>query len=219
MHLYKKIAQSLLVLSVLNLVFAAPVVPRGTPPGGETPSQYPSSSDSSDESPPDDSLPLEGSASLQGSAASAPSSGSSPSSHLPATDGRVPAHDSTTEAPTFAHPLSAADGPAPEPDSTTEAPTFAHPLSAADWPAPESDRITEASTSLHDSTAEVSTTETSSHATVAHDILPNGLSIPVLKKIAEYTGRLAAVAALTVGTFAFSDWLHKKFVEKYPDSR
>jgi hypothetical protein len=163
MHQYKTILQTLLVLSVLNVVFAAPVVPqevrdtgkdvavvaedvttlserrRGTPPGGTTPSEY-SSSSSSDGSPPQDSLPLEGSAPLQGSA---PLSWSAPSSHLSATDRQVPAQDSTTEASTSAHPLSAAEVPAPVPDSNTEASTSSH------RPVPVQDSTAEGSPTPH----------------------------------------------------------------------
>jgi hypothetical protein len=163
MHQYKTILQTLLVLSVLNVVFAAPVVPqevrdtgkdvavvaedvttlserrRGTPPGGTTPSEY-SSSSSSDGSPPQDSLPLEGSAPLQGSA---PLSWSAPSSHLSATDRQVPAQDSTTEASTSAHPLSAAEVPAPVPDSNTEAST------SSLRPVPAEDSTAEGSTNSH----------------------------------------------------------------------
>ena len=92
MRQYKTIAQIrvLLLLSILNVVFAAPVVPlevrdtdndvvavaedaiivsetrRGIPPDGTTPSQY--SSPLSDGSPPHDSLPLEEPEPSQGSA-------------------------------------------------------------------------------------------------------------------------------------------------------
>ena len=120
MHQYKIIAQTLLVLSILNLVLAAPV-PRDTIPGGTTPSQDPSPS--SDGSPP---LNLEG---------SAPSRGSPSSSHLSATDG-VPVYDSTTSA----RPLSAAAGPAPESYSITPASKSPYYSSATDRkpPAPES---------------------------------------------------------------------------------
>ena len=76
MHQYKTIIQILLFLSILNLVYAAPVPRvvttgsdrrRGTPPGGTTPLQGP-----------------------------APSSESAPLS----TDGQVPVPDSNTEAST-----------------------------------------------------------------------------------------------------------------------
>ena len=167
MHQYKTIAQTLLVLSVLNAVFAAPVLQevrdtgndvgvvaedvttvserrRGIPPDGTPPSQY--SSPSSDGSPPHDSLPLEGSAPLQGSA---PSTWSTSSSHLSTADGQVPVQYSTTKASTSTHPLSAAEVPAPVPYSNTEASTSAHPLSAAEVPAPVPGSNTEASTSSH----------------------------------------------------------------------
>lgn len=170
MHQYKTIAQTLLVLSILNLVFAAPVVPRevrdrdndvvaedgttvserrrATPLGGTTPSQYPSSS--SDGSPPHGSFPLGGSAPLQGSVPS------SESAHLSATDGHVPESDSITEASTSAHPLSATDGQVSVHDSTGEASTSAHPLPAADGAAPEPNSIMEASsTSSHHSVTDV----------------------------------------------------------------
>ena len=150
MHQYKTIVQTLLVLSILNLVHAVPVVPqevrdtgndvgvvaedvttesdrrRGIPLGGTTgitPSQY--SSSLPDGSPSHDPLPLDESL-LQGSESS---SGPAPSSHLSGTDGQVPVHDSTTGASTFEveHPLSAAtDGPAPVHDSTAEGSTTPH---------------------------------------------------------------------------------------------
>ncbi|KAI0265507.1 hypothetical protein BGY98DRAFT_547062 [Russula aff. rugulosa BPL654] len=82
MHLYKTITQTLLILSIPNLVFAAPI-PRGTDTvqGGtmKTPSQYQSSSP--DGLPPRDSLSLGGSAPLQDSASSSGSE-SPPSSHF-----------------------------------------------------------------------------------------------------------------------------------------
>jgi hypothetical protein len=96
MHLYKTITQILLILSIPNLVFAAPIpiIPReiGTVPGGTV------------------ITPLQD---------SAPSSGSPPSSEgigkTSATD-EVPA---TTDASTFAHPLSAPNGAAPVSDPIT----------------------------------------------------------------------------------------------------
>jgi len=117
----KTIVQTLLVLSILNLVYAAPVVPRevrdtgydvvvvaenvttasdrrrGTQ-GATTPLQY-SSSSSSDGSPSlvQESLPLERSAPLQGSA---PSSVSAPLSHLSDTDGQMPVHGLTARGST-----------------------------------------------------------------------------------------------------------------------
>ena len=168
MRQYKTIVQTLVVLSILNLVYAAPVVPqeirdtgndvgvvaedvttesdrrRGIPldgTTGTTPSQY--SPSFPDGSPPHDSLSLDKSALLQGSESS---SGPAPSSHLSATDGQVPVHDSTTEASTFEpeHPLSAAaDGQEPVHDSNTETST------SAQRPVP---------VPVHDSTAEGSTT-------------------------------------------------------------
>jgi hypothetical protein len=204
MHQYKTIVQTFLVLSILNLVYAAPVVPqevrdtgydvvvaaaedvttgsdrrRGTPPGGTTgttPSQY--SSSLPDGSPPHDSLPLDGSAPLQGPE---PSSGAAPSSHLSAE-------------PVSVHPLSA-DWPVPVPDSNTEASTSAHPLSP-DWPVPMPDSNTEASTSslrpvpAEDSTAEGSTN--SHYTAITPDMLhrdPNKVS----------TGRQIAGIALVFG--------------------
>jgi hypothetical protein len=96
MHLYKTITQILLILSIPNLMFAAPIpiIPReiGTVPGGTV------------------ITPLQD---------SAPSSGSPPSSEgigkTSATD-EVPA---STDASTFAHPLSAPNGAAPVSDPIT----------------------------------------------------------------------------------------------------
>jgi hypothetical protein len=191
MHQYKTIAQTILVLSVLNLVSAAPVAPReardtdndvvvaagdvttvskrrrdgDTPPGGTTPSQY-SSSSSSGETSPHGSSPLEESPLLQGSA---------PSSHLWATDGQVPVpvHDSITQEstrmPASTHPLSlaAADGgPAPAPVSNTEESTSSHHSSES-----ATDRPVPVPASVPDSTAEGSTTPHYSPVTL--DMLSN----------------------------------------------
>ena len=115
MHQCKTIAQTLVVLSILNPVFAAAVVPREVrdtgndvvvvtedvttvserrrdTPGGTTPSQY--SSSLSGGSRPHDSLPSEGSALLQSPA---------PSSHLWATEGPAPVHNSTAKGSTTKH--------------------------------------------------------------------------------------------------------------------
>jgi hypothetical protein len=123
MHQYKRIAQTLLVLSILNLVYASPVVPqevrdtghdavvvaedvtnvsdrrRGTQPGGTTgTSQYPSS------------LSEE---------------------YLSAGWNKLyqkKTNNLNTEASTStsAHPLSAAGGPPPVPDSNAEASSSSH---------------------------------------------------------------------------------------------
>jgi hypothetical protein len=208
MHRYKTIVQTLLVLSTLNLVYAVPVVPqevrdtsndvgvvaedvitgsdrrRGIPPGGTTgttSSQY--SSSFPDGSPPHDSLPLDEPALLQGSE---PASGPAPSSHLSATDGQVPVHESTTEASTFEieHPLSAAaHGQAPVPDSNTEAST------SSQRPVP-----------VHDSTAEGSTTP--HYTAITPDMLhrdPHETS--TARNIAGYTmvaGVVTAIVLLSV---------------------
>src|SRR6267154_462138 len=218
MHQYKTIAQTFLVLSILNVVFAAPVVPRevretgndvvvvaedvttvserrrgaSTSPDGTTPSQY---SPSSNGSPPHDSLPLEGSTPLQGSA---PSSWSAPSSHLSPMDGQVPVQDSTTEASTSAHPLSAAGGPAPAsvPVSNTEASTSSHHSSTMDGPVP-----------VHDSTGEGST---SPHYTaVTLDMLnkvPPSRKVVAAKRIAGLTLLVGSVALIAF----LSAWHNKK---------
>jgi len=129
MHQYKTVAQTLLVLSILNFVYAGPVVPREVRDTGNdavviagdvttgsdrrrastTPLQY-SSSSSLDGTPPQNSLPSEGSATLKGPASS--SGGAGPSSHVLATGGQVPVHDPTMVASTSTHPLPAADRPA-----------------------------------------------------------------------------------------------------------
>ena len=232
MHHYKTIAQILLALSIINLVFCGSCsttggtrhrqrsgcgsggcdncvrkTARDAPPGGTTPSQY-SSSSSLDGSPSHDSLPLEGSAPLQGSA---PLSGSAPSSHLSATDGQVPVPDSTTEASASAHPLSAADVPAPVPDSITETgretSISAHPLSTADGPVPDSN--TEASTSslrpahVQDSTAEGSTN--SRYTAITPNMLhqdPDEISMG--RKIAGF----ALIAAIPTAFVLFSVLYH-----------
>jgi hypothetical protein len=109
------------VVAVAEGVKTVPERRRVTPPGGTTPSQYPSSS--SNGSPPHGSLPLEGSAPLQGSA---PSSGSASLSHLSTTDGPAPVPDSVTEASTSPHHSSATDRPVPVHNSTAEGSTTKH---------------------------------------------------------------------------------------------
>jgi hypothetical protein len=210
MHQYKTIAQSLLVLSILNLVSAAPVVlrevrdtsndvsvvakdvttvserRRGLPPDGTAPSQ--SSSSSSDGSTPHDTLPVEGSsATLQNPA---PSSGLAPLSHLSATNGQAPVHDLTMGPSTSANPLPAMDGSAPAPDSTAEGSTSARPLSAASGPVP-----------LHDSTAEGPTTQHSGYSAVTLDMLekePKLYQNPKVKRIAGFTLIASVVAAFVL---------------------
>ena len=227
---YKTIAQTLLVLSILNLVFAAPVVPRevrdrdndvvaedgttvserrrATPLGGTTPSQY--SSSSSDGSPRHDSFPLEGSVPLQGSVPS------SESAHLSATDGHVPESNSITEASTSAHPLSATDGQVSVHDSTGEASTSAHPLPAADGAAPEPNSIPEASTSSHhsvtdvptpvpDSTAEGSTTK--HYTAITLDMVGKDKKFYQKATVQKIAG-LTLIAGVSVG-IAIYQALHK----------
>jgi hypothetical protein len=86
MHQYKTIVQILLVLSILNFAFPAPI-PRhiiSRDIMGET-TPLPS-----DELPPDNSLPLEGSV---------------PSSHLPATEGQLPTTEASTPAAADTRPV------------------------------------------------------------------------------------------------------------------
>ena len=192
MHQYKTIAQTLLLLSILNVVFAAPVVPlevrdtdndvvavaedattvpetrRGLAPDGITPTLYPWTLP--DGSPPHDSLPLEEPALSQGSAPS----GGSPS------DVQAPVHDPTMEASTSTHPLSAAGEPAPVPVPNTEAST------SSSRPVP-----------VHDSTAEGSTTP---HYTA---ITPNMLykdpqHISTTRKIAGFALIASVVTAIVL---------------------
>ena len=116
MHQYKTITQTLLVLSILNLVLAAPVVRevRDTPRDAvvvaddvTTMSERPS--DSTTEA--STSMPAYSLSAANGPAVSDSNTGASLQ--------LVPVHDSITEASTPAHPLPAADGPAPVHDSTT----------------------------------------------------------------------------------------------------
>jgi hypothetical protein len=211
MHQYKTIAKTLLVLSILNLAFAAPVVPqevrdigngavvvaedvtngsdrrRGTdtPPGGTTgttPSQYPPSLS-------DESLSAGWNKLYQKT------------------------NKLNTEASTFAHPLSAAGWPAsaPVPDSTMEASTSAHPLSAADGPAHVPDSITEAPTSPD--TGRPVPVPDSSHSTAQGSTTPHYTAItsemvmkdkkwyekPIAKEAAKGVAFLALVGAGAVG--------------------
>jgi len=137
MHQFKTTAQTLLVLSILNLVFASSVVIREAldivndvvvvAEDVTTVSERRRGA-----------LPPEGPESASVHSLDSPS-GSTSSSHWLATDGQMPAHDLTTET----------HGAAPVPDSTTEATTSAHPLSAANTPAPVPDSTTQPSTSSH----------------------------------------------------------------------
>jgi hypothetical protein len=180
MHQYKTIVQTLLVLSILNLVYAAPAVPQEVRDTGNdvvvVAEDVTTGSDRRRDVPlaPDGSPPQD----------SEPSSGPAPSPHLSATDGQVPVpvHDSTAEASTSAHPLSVADGPAPVPVSNTEASTSSH------QPVP-----------VHDSTAEGST---SPHYTVVtYDMLdkdPPSKKVLAAKKVAGFTLLFGTVAAVVL---------------------
>jgi len=223
MHQYKTMAQTLLVLSILNLVFAAPVVPRevhdtgddvvvvaedvatgsdrrrgAQPVGttGTTPSQYPSSL--SGGSPPHDSLPLDESAPFQGSASS---SGPAPLSHLSATGGQMPVLDSTTEASTSAHPLSAAW-------DLLHQKTNRLNTEASDGPAPAPTSNTEASTSSHRpvpvsaSTAEGSTTP--HYAQITPDMLHKDPTKKLVAQKFAAFGLLVAVNAVATGIALYS---------------
>src|SRR6266849_10580612 len=186
MHQYKTIAQTLLALSALNLVFAAPVLPWDLYDTDDdviaddaktvtTPLQYPSplSPPGPGGSPPHDSLPLDQSALLPDSARSsdvapssdasdvAPPSDAEPPSHLSMKSKQVlvPLHDWTMEPSTSSHPLSLADGIATVPDSVTGASTSSHPPSAADGPA-----------SVHGPTA-VGSTTTTQYTAVTYDMV------------------------------------------------
>jgi hypothetical protein len=213
MHQYKTIAKTLLVLSILNLAFAAPVVPqevrdigngavvvaedvtngsdrrRGTdtPPGGTTgttPSQYPPSLS-------DESLSAGWNKLYQKT------------------------NKLNTEASTFAHPLSAAGWPAsaPVPDSTMEASTSAHPLSAADGPAHVPDSITEAPTSpdtgrpvpVPDSTAQGSTTP--HYTAITPEMLIKNekwYEKPIVNAVAKEIAVVGLVGGATVGAIKLS---------------
>ena len=159
MHQYKTIAQTLLTLSALNLVFAAPVAPRDVHDTGDdatvlerrgvtTPPQYPSplSPPGPDESPPHDSLPLDQSALLQDSARSsdvAPSSDAAPLSDgsdvTPPSDAAPPSHLSANGKQVLV----------PVHDWSMEPSTSSHPLSATNGQVPVHDSTAETSTSTH----------------------------------------------------------------------
>ena len=180
MHQYKTIAQTFFVLSILNLVFAAPVVPReayGTltdvgaedvtktrrempEPGGTTPSQNPSLP------------PLDG----------------SPTTPLPAV-GEAPSRSPTTEPSTSAHPLSTAGEPGLGPGvSTSSRPSESF---ATDRPV-----FVPAG-----STAGGSTTMT--YAQITHDMVskdPKWYQKPAVKKTAGF----ALMAAIFASFVAFS---------------
>jgi hypothetical protein len=162
MHQYKTVTQTLLVISILNLVFAAPVVRREArdtgndvvvvandvttvserrrdTTDGTTPLE--NSPPLTDGPSPHGSLPLDESALLRGSASS---SEPAPLSHVSGTDGQMVRVDSTS-----AHPLSTVDGPAAAPVPNTEASTSSHPLSTSAEPAPVPDSTAEESTTPH----------------------------------------------------------------------
>ena len=202
MHPYKTVTQTLLVLSILSLVFAAPVVRREARDKGndvvvvadnvttaserrgdttDVTTPLENSSPLSDGPSPHGSLPLDESAPLQGSASS---SEPAPLSHVLATDGQMVRVDSTS-----AHPLSTAEGPAPTPVPITEASTSSHPLSSTAGPAPVPDSTAEGSTTPH-------------YTAVTYDMLdrdpPSGKSFTI-KKVAAMTfvsGVIAAVVLL-----------------------
>lgn len=182
MHQYRAIAQTLFVLSILNFVFAAPVVSReahdthndsdvvaedvtgvserrrGLPPsGGKTLGQYLSS-------PPD----------------------GSPTHDLSEMDD-VPLRDSM-QASTSAHTLSAADGIAPVPDSNTGASTSSDPSSATNRPVPVPGSTAEGSTTTH-------------YTQVTHDMLekePKFYQKPLVKQIAGFSLMGTVVAAIVL---------------------
>jgi hypothetical protein len=202
MHPYKTITQTLLVLSILNPVLAAP-----TPRAGQ--------------------LPAEESAPLQDPA---PSSGSPPSSTTdgqvheiteastfahPSSEAGGSAPEITEEASTSAHPLSAAGGSAPE--ITEEASTSVHRwlswLAAGGAESEESSPahpltpITEEPSPTHTLastvTKEGSTAEP--HAAVTHDTLdtePKQLKFfekPLNQKLGVAALSLTAIAASVTG--------------------
>jgi hypothetical protein len=183
MHQYKTITQTLFLLSILNLVFAAPLVPRevhDTPndvvaedgsggserrrelqPAGssETPPQYPSD-------PQPDGL-----------------------QHTPQSSAieKATLLDPTMETSTSAQPSSesAVDRPAPVPDSNTGASTSSHSSLATDRPA-----------SVSDSRAGGSTT--TSYTTVSHDMVdkkPKFYQKPLVRGVAVIATLVAAYVA------------------------
>jgi hypothetical protein len=197
MHQYKTITQTLLVLSILNLVFAAPVVRReardtgndvvvvandvttvserrGDATDGTTPLE--NSSPLSDAPSPHGSLPLGEPALLQGSASS---SEPAPLSHVSAMDGQMVRVDSTS-----AHPLSTAEGPAPTPVPITEASTSSDPLSSTAGPAPVPDSTAEGSTTPH-------------YTAVTYDMLDRDPPIPPSEKMLMMKKVIKRVAAVT----------------------
>jgi hypothetical protein len=205
MHQYKTITQILLVLSILNSVFAAPTVPReardtgndvvvvaddvtavsGRRRGETSSSQHPPPV--SDGSPLHGSLPLYDSASFQGSGSS---SKPAPLSPVSATDGEILRVDATDT-----HPLSTADGHATVPISNTEESTPFHPSSSTASPAP-----------VHDSTA--AGPKTSQYTVVTYDMLdkdPPSKEVVATKK---YLG--LALFAGAVGGVALLSLLHNK---------
>ena len=201
MHQYRTIVQILLVLSILNPAFAAPIrreTTDGTSSSGVSPQNNP--------------LPLEGSVPVQDSTTEA-----STSTHpLSATNGQVPAHDSITEASTSAHPLSATDGQVPAHDSITEASTSAHPMSAPDSqvPAHDSTAGSSAQPAMNprpvpaEVPAVIAEGSTAEHwVPISH---PPWYKKPAVKKAAIGVLSVAAVATWIAEYTGLGVWLHNK---------
>jgi hypothetical protein len=113
MHQYKTIAQTLFVLSILNFVYAAPVLREAHDTLNEVVA-------------PEDVI----SVSNRRRGALAPETDGSPTTHLSATD-EVPLPDSTTvRVPTTEHPLSTTEGPVLVPDPNTPSTSSPPPLAA-----------------------------------------------------------------------------------------
>jgi hypothetical protein len=225
MHQYKTIAKTLLVLSILNLAFAAPVVPqevRDTGNGAVVVAEDVTNGSDRRRGTDTPVTPPGG------------TSGTTPSQYPPSlSDESLSAgwnklyqktNKLNTEASTSAHPLSAAGGPAsvPVPDSTTEASTSAHPLSAADGPAHVPDSITEAPTSpdtgrpvsLPDSTAQGSTTP--HYTAITPEMLIKNekwyekpIAKEVAKGVAGEIALLAIIGGATAGIWKLSSFLNK----------
>ena len=184
MHQYKTITQTLFLLSILNLVFAAPLVPREVHDrlndvvaedvsGGSESRRELQPAGSSETTPP-------------GFPSSPPSDGFQ---HTPQSSAieKATLLDPTMETSTSAQPLSesAVDRPAPVHDSNTGTSTSSHPSLATDRPA-----------SVSDSRAGGSTT--TPYTTVTHDMLdktPKFYQNPVVKKIAGLTFFTSIIAA------------------------
>ena len=131
MHQHKTIAQTLLVLSILNLVAAIPIVPQVLDTGNDDLDAVEEDVTTVSEMRRGAEQPAENTM-TPGQYLQTPQDGLPPHNSLPLSGLPPSSNSEMVRVPTSEHPLSATDRPAPVPDSNTGASTSAHPLSADD---------------------------------------------------------------------------------------